>query len=225
MRKQKGITLVALVITIIVLLILAGVSISMISGDDGIATKASQAAEKTKEKSDEELDKLASVDDYIQDKVNGTKTEQDPGQEPDQEPDPTPTPTPDPEPEVETITITFDNGNSSYKFFSLTKDDTMVYAEELDSYQITVPAGSKVERPVRGSYMNYEFTDFPVDFETYERWFDVGVSVKLTLDELPKIVGVYSPDLDTYVTVDGTSIDIDNFYPTEDMTVICYDDR
>lgn len=48
MKSKKGITLIALVITIIVLLILAGVSISMISGDDGIATKASQAAEKTK---------------------------------------------------------------------------------------------------------------------------------------------------------------------------------
>ncbi len=221
MKRQKGITLVALVVTIIVLLILAGVSISMISGDDGIATQAAEAKSKTETASQEELDKLGTVDDYIQDKVNGTKTEQEPDQEPNPEPDSDQTP----EPEVETITITFDNGNSSYKFFSLTKDDTMVYAEELDSYQITVPAGSKVERPVRGSYMNYEFTDFPVDFETYERWFDVGVSVKLTLDELPKIVGVYSPNLDTYVTVDGTAIDIDNFYPTEDMTVICYDDK
>ena len=43
MKNQKGITLVALVITIIVLLILAGVSISMISGDDGIATQAARA--------------------------------------------------------------------------------------------------------------------------------------------------------------------------------------
>lgn len=42
-KKENGITLVALVITIIVLLILAGVSISMISGDDGIATRASEA--------------------------------------------------------------------------------------------------------------------------------------------------------------------------------------
>ncbi len=78
MKNQKGITLIALVITIIVLLILAGVSISMISGDDGIATKASQAAEKTKEKSDEEMEKLGSVDEYIEDEVNENKTEQEP---------------------------------------------------------------------------------------------------------------------------------------------------
>ena len=48
MRNKKGITLIALVITIIVLLILAGVSISMISGDDGIVNKASSAKEKTR---------------------------------------------------------------------------------------------------------------------------------------------------------------------------------
>ena len=42
-NNQKGITLIALVVTIIVLLILAGVSIAMLSGENGILTKASQA--------------------------------------------------------------------------------------------------------------------------------------------------------------------------------------
>ena len=39
-RKEGGITLIALVVTIIVLIILAGVSISMIVGDNGIITQA-----------------------------------------------------------------------------------------------------------------------------------------------------------------------------------------
>lgn len=43
-KQEKGVTLVALVITIIVLLILAGVSIAMISGQDGILTKAQKSA-------------------------------------------------------------------------------------------------------------------------------------------------------------------------------------
>lgn len=43
MRNQKGITLIALVITIIVLLILAGVSIAMLTGDNGILTQANSA--------------------------------------------------------------------------------------------------------------------------------------------------------------------------------------
>lgn len=41
--SNKGITLIALVITIIVLLILAGISIAMLTGDNGLLTKASDA--------------------------------------------------------------------------------------------------------------------------------------------------------------------------------------
>jgi len=47
MRNQKGITLIALVITIIVLLILAGVSIAMLTGENGILTNASEAQART----------------------------------------------------------------------------------------------------------------------------------------------------------------------------------
>lgn len=47
-KQEKGVTLVALVITIIVLLILAGVSISMVAGDNGVLTKASKSSLKTK---------------------------------------------------------------------------------------------------------------------------------------------------------------------------------
>ena len=49
MRNQKGITLIALVITIIVLLILAGVSIAMLTGNNGILTQANRAGEATRE--------------------------------------------------------------------------------------------------------------------------------------------------------------------------------
>ena len=47
MKNEKGITLIALVITIIVLLILAGVSISAVMWENGIATKAKEAKEET----------------------------------------------------------------------------------------------------------------------------------------------------------------------------------
>ena len=47
MRNQRGITLIALVITIIVLLILAGVSIAMLTGDNGILKNADRAAKET----------------------------------------------------------------------------------------------------------------------------------------------------------------------------------
>ena len=43
MKNNKGITLIALVVTIIVLLILAGVSIAMLTGQNGILTRANDA--------------------------------------------------------------------------------------------------------------------------------------------------------------------------------------
>ncbi len=43
MKNPKGITLIALVITIIVLLILAGVSIAMLTGQNGILTRANES--------------------------------------------------------------------------------------------------------------------------------------------------------------------------------------
>lgn len=46
-KQKKGITLIALVITIIVLLILAGISISMLAGDNSILQKATDAKERT----------------------------------------------------------------------------------------------------------------------------------------------------------------------------------
>ena len=46
-RDMKGITLVALVVTIVVLLILAGVSINLVLGDNGIIKKAQEAKKRT----------------------------------------------------------------------------------------------------------------------------------------------------------------------------------
>ena len=56
MRSQKGITLIALVITIIVLLILAGVSIAMLTGQNGILTRADDS-------------KIATVEGQVRDAV------------------------------------------------------------------------------------------------------------------------------------------------------------
>ena len=47
LKNNKGITLIALVVTIIVLLILAGVSIAMLTGDNGILTQGKNAKEET----------------------------------------------------------------------------------------------------------------------------------------------------------------------------------
>ena len=49
LQKENGITLVALVVTIVVLLILAGVSINMVLGNNGLIAKAKDAKNKTEQ--------------------------------------------------------------------------------------------------------------------------------------------------------------------------------
>ena len=58
-KNTKGITLIALVVTIIILLILAGVSIAMLTGNNGVLTQAKSAKEKTEEKGEQERVNLA----------------------------------------------------------------------------------------------------------------------------------------------------------------------
>lgn len=58
LKKNRGITLIALVITIIVLLILAGVTIATLTGDNGILTKARKAKEETEQAQDNEIQNL-----------------------------------------------------------------------------------------------------------------------------------------------------------------------
>ena len=55
MKKNKGITLVALVVTIVVLLILAGISINLVLGNNGIIAKAKDAETKSAEASQNDL--------------------------------------------------------------------------------------------------------------------------------------------------------------------------
>ena len=75
-KKKDGITLIALVITIIVLLILAGISISMLSGDNSILSKATQARDETEIAEEKEMIKMASMQALIEKKHgNITKTE------------------------------------------------------------------------------------------------------------------------------------------------------
>ena len=57
--KEKGITLIALVVTIVVLLILAAVSINMLTGENGIIRQAQKAKEETEKGEEKEQVSLA----------------------------------------------------------------------------------------------------------------------------------------------------------------------
>ena len=78
MKKNNGITLIALVITIIVLLILAGVSISLVLGENGVLTQATNAVNKNLEaeaKEDLAMAWAGVTTDYIRDSaVDSNKT-------------------------------------------------------------------------------------------------------------------------------------------------------
>ena len=65
LRRNKGITLIALVVTIIVLLILAGISIAMLTGQNGILNRAAEAKEKTRVAQEDESQKLQGYEDTI----------------------------------------------------------------------------------------------------------------------------------------------------------------
>ena len=59
MKKEKGITLIALVVTIIILLILAGVTIRLVMGNQGVFNKAGEAQKQTVIQEEKEQIKLA----------------------------------------------------------------------------------------------------------------------------------------------------------------------
>ncbi len=60
-KRNTGITLIALIITIIVLLILAGVTIATLTGDNGILRRATDASEQTKLAEEKEKVKLSAL--------------------------------------------------------------------------------------------------------------------------------------------------------------------
>ena len=75
LKNKKGITLIALVITIIVLLILAGVTIATLTGENGILSRAQEAKEKTEEAQVNEEEILNSYENLLNGKSNNTDIE------------------------------------------------------------------------------------------------------------------------------------------------------
>ena len=70
-RPQRGVTLVALVITIIILLILAGITIAALTGPNGLLNRAVEAREKTSESAAKEAINLALGDWRVENIISG----------------------------------------------------------------------------------------------------------------------------------------------------------
>ena len=76
MRENRGITLITLAVTIIVLLILAGVSISMLVGDNGIITQAQKAKENMQIAFDEEQREIVNLEETLKESLEGIESEE-----------------------------------------------------------------------------------------------------------------------------------------------------
>ena len=70
--KEKGITLIALVVTIVVLLILAGVSLNAIFSENGIIKRAKDAQNKMDQATQNDLDSINELNNWIEGKINGS---------------------------------------------------------------------------------------------------------------------------------------------------------
>ena len=71
MKKERGITLVALVVTIVVLLILAGISLNLAIGNEGILTRSKDAANKYGKKAENEEQVLNNVENWMDEQFGG----------------------------------------------------------------------------------------------------------------------------------------------------------
>ena len=72
LNKENGITLVALVVTIVVLLILAGITIMYTMGENSIFKKAQEAKDKTENAVKNEQEYMNSIDNMVNEYINGT---------------------------------------------------------------------------------------------------------------------------------------------------------
>ena len=75
LREEKGITLIALVVTIIVLIILAGVSINLVFGNLGIVTKAKEAKRTQEQAELNEQIALGELSNEMDKEINGKGTQ------------------------------------------------------------------------------------------------------------------------------------------------------
>ena len=71
-RGKRGITLIALVVTIVVLLILAGITISLVFSENGVVTKAKEAKEETRGAAVEEARDMWELDKSLTEYVGGS---------------------------------------------------------------------------------------------------------------------------------------------------------
>ncbi len=133
LRNEKGITLIALVITIIILIILATVTLNVVLGEGGLIDRAQQAKDLTEQAALEEQQGLNSL---MSEMANIMAEDQTIPEPPEEEEPPTP-----PEPEMPTIEDAKPNPNEDGSKF----EDTTTIKDDLEN-EVTIPGGFHLDK-------------------------------------------------------------------------------
>ena len=121
--NQKGITLIALVVTIVVLLILAGVTLNALFSENGILVKAKDTGNKMDDAKKSDLDAINDLDKWINEKTgtgNGDGEKEDPTEKP----------------KITDSSLTSDDRTNT--------DSKTVIAKDEKENQVVVPGGFKI---------------------------------------------------------------------------------
>ena len=136
-KLEKGITLIALVITIIILLILAGVTISMLTGDNGILKQATNARTTNDKAEFEEQVKLA----VIASKVNDTAR-------------------------INLETLETELNKISGATITKSADDNLPLTVKKGSYEVTITAEGKITTNTTGKDDDKKDDETKIDYGT-----------------------------------------------------------
>ena len=155
----SGITLIALVVTIVVLLILAGITISLVFGPNGVVKKAQEAANKTNEAVIDEQAQMNSVTSTIENMLNGIGGGS--GETPEE---------PLPEGAVQFSPVEWENGQAS----------TIITTSE-EGYTLQYQIGGIAEENWTDTTSGYEITGLTLGQTVYGRLFN-GIEGSKTAD-------------------------------------------
>ena len=192
-NKQKGITLVALVVTIVILLILAGISLNLILGENGIVTKANEGRTNYTNASEEEHALLNRLSDDLDAYANGRGSAEGGGGGEDA-------------PEVLNTATTNQNGIKIALSISGTNvTEVPLPGETFEPVDdTTIPNGYVVRDKTNGN----EFVWIPVAK-------DQVISLNVETEEDIDSITLYNPYGDQILTVAGSSLDNKTKYDTE----------
>ena len=136
-RLEKGITLIALVITIIILLILAGVTITMLTGDNGILKQATNARETNSKAEFEEQVKLAVIASRVNDTAN-----------------------------IDLKTLDEEINKISGTTITKSTDDNLPWTVKKESYEVTITADGIITSNTTGKDDGKKDEDTKIDYGT-----------------------------------------------------------